>query len=219
MDFARARRTMVDTQIRVNDVTDPAIIDALLAVPREDFVPDSRRVLAYLDDDLPVIEPTHGKPGRYLMEPMVLAKMLQAAGLAPDSRVLHVGAATGYTTAVLARLAAQVTAVEEDASLAAIARDKLAGTHVTLVEGPHADGASARAPFDVILAEGSVEVIPEVLFTQLAEGGRLVAVVGRGRSAKCVVHTRRNGETSALPVFDAALPPLPGFSAPHGFVF
>lgn len=219
MDFARARRTMVDTQIRVNDVTDPTIIEALLAVPREDFVPESRRELAYLDDDLPVVEPEHGKPGRYLMEPMILAKMLQAANLTPDGKVLHIGAATGYTSAVLARLVAHVTAVEEDSALAAVARDKLAGATVTVIEGPHAEGAAAGAPYDVILIEGSVERVPDGLFGQLAEGGRLVAVVGQGRAAKCIVYTQLNGETSALPVFDAALPPLPGFWVPCGFVF
>lgn len=220
MDFARARRTMVDTQIRVNDVTDARIIEALLAVPREDFVPEARRTLAYLDDDLPVVEAAAGRPARYLVEPMILAKMLQTAAIEPEASVLDIGAASGYSTAVLARLAGSVTAVEEDEGLAASARAALASSqNVTLVQGPLAAGAPAHQPFDVILVEGAVEVVPDALLAQLKDGGRLVAVVGTGRAAKCLVHTNRGGEISARPVFDAAIPPLPGFAAHRGFVF
>lgn len=220
MDFARARRTMVDTQIRANDVTDPRIIEAMMVVPREDFAPPARRALAYIDEDLPVAEAAPGRPARYLIEPMVLAKMLQAADIEPDSAVLDVGPATGYSTAVIARLAGRVAAVEEDEFLADAARAALAGCgNVTLVRGPLAQGAPAAAPFDVILLEGAVEVVPDSLTAQLKDGGRLIAVVGTGRAAKCLIHTRRGGEVSARPAFDAAIPPLPGFSAPRGFVF
>jgi protein-L-isoaspartate(D-aspartate) O-methyltransferase len=217
MDFERARRTMVDTQIRVNDVTDAGIIDALMAVPREQFVPEQRRALAYLDDDVPVSE---GAAPRYLVEPMILAKLLQIADIDPAANVLDVGPATGYSSAVLARLAARVTAVEQDPALAAAAKAALAGAgNVTVVEGPLAAGAPAGAPYDVIILQGSVETVPEALLSQLAEAGRLVAVVGRGRAAKCLVHVRRDGEVSVRPGFDAAIPPLPGFAAAPGFVF
>lgn len=218
IDFARARRTMVDTQIRVNDVTDARIIDALSVVPRETFVPGSRRELAYLDDDALVSE--EGSAPRYLIEPMVLAKMIQAAAIEPGESVLDVGTATGYSAAVLAEIAAKVVALEEDAALAAAARTNLAGnSNVEVAEGPLASGAAAKGPFDVILLQGSAEVIPGALTDQLAEGGRLVAVVGLGRSAKCLVHTRLGGEISVRQVFDTALPLLPGFAAARGFVF
>jgi protein-L-isoaspartate(D-aspartate) O-methyltransferase len=220
MDFARARRTMVDTQIRVNDVTDSRIIDALMDVPRENFVPESRRALAYLDDDLPVNGSGDGRPARYLVEPMVLAKMLHAAAIRPDDAVLDVGVATGYSAAILAHLATRVVALEQDAMLVATARSLLAArANVTVVEGPLVDGDSQRGPYDVIVLEGAVEVVPANLVKQLRQGGRLVAVVGRGRAAKCLVHTLRDGEVSVRPAFDAAIPALPGFEAPRGFVF
>ncbi|MBN8937839.1 MAG: protein-L-isoaspartate O-methyltransferase [Rhizobiales bacterium] len=220
IDFARARRTMVDTQIRVNDVTDARIIEALLSVPREAFVPEARRELAYIDDDVAVNEAAGGKPARYLIELMVLAKMVHAAAIGPDAAVLDIGVATGYSSAVLARIAASVVALEEDEALAAAARQSLAGAgNVTVVTGALAGGAPQQGPYDAILLEGAVEVVPEALFSQLKDGGRLVAVVGTGRAAKCLVHTRISSEISARPIFDAAIPPLPGFAAERGFVF
>ncbi len=218
IDFARARRTMVDTQIRVNDVTDSRIIDALSSVPRETYVPDGRRSLAYIDDDVLVSDGT-GVP-RYVLEPMVLAKMLQAAAIETDDRVLDVGTATGYSAAVLAQISGQVVALEEDGTLAALARHNLAGLpNVELVEGVLVAGAAAKSPFNVIILQGGAEVVPTSLTEQLVDGGRLVAVVGSGRSAKCLVHTRLGGEVSVRQVFDAAIPALPGFAAPRGFLF
>jgi len=220
MDFARARRTMVDTQIRVNDVTDTRIIDALMSVPRENFVPQPRKALAYLDDDMPVGGGAEGRPARYLVEPMVLAKMLHAATIGADETVLDVGTATGYSAAIIAHLASRVVALEEDAALAATARELLAPlSNVTVMEGPLTDGASQRGPFDVIVLEGAVETVPAGLLKQLRQGGRLVAVVGLGRAAKCLVHTLRDDEVSVRPAFDAAIPALPGFEAARGFVF
>lgn len=220
IDFARARRTMVDTQIRVNDVTDARIIEALLSVPREAFVPEARRELAYIDDDVAVNEAAPGKPARYLIELMVLAKMVHAAAIGPDDAVLDIGVATGYSSAVLARLAASVVALEEDEALVAAARQALASAgNVTVVAGALAQGAAQQGPYDAILLEGVVEVVPEALLSQLKDGGRLVAVVGAGRAAKCLVHTRIGNEISARPIFDAAIPPLPGFAAVRGFVF
>ncbi len=216
MDFARARRTMVDTQIRVNDVTDTRIVNALMAVPREEFVPEAIKALAYLDDDIAV----GGEPVRYLIETMVLARMIQAAAVGEADRVLDVGTATGYSSAVLARIAASVVALEQDGALLPAAKAALAGeSNVTVVEGALTQGAGANGPFDVIVLEGAVEEVPQALIGQLAEGGRLVAVVGRGRAAKCLVHTRIGAEVSVRQAFDAAIPALPGFEAPRGFVF
>lgn len=216
MDFARARRTMVDTQIRVNDVTDTRIVNALMAVPREDFVPEHLRALAYLDDDLAV----GGEPVRYLIETMVLARMIQSAAVGGGDRVLDVGTATGYSSAVLARIAASVVALEQDGALLPAAKTALAPeANVTVVEGPLTKGAASAGPFDVIILEGAVEVVPQALIEQLGEGGRLVAVVGRGRAAKCLVHSRIGAEVSVRQAFDAAIPALPGFEAPRGFVF
>jgi protein-L-isoaspartate(D-aspartate) O-methyltransferase len=220
IDFARARRTMVDTQIRVNDVTDARIVDALLAVPREAFVAEAQRELAYIDADIAVSQAANGQPARYLIELMVLAKMLNAADIGPEDVVLDVGVATGYSAAVAAHLAGRVVALEDDAALVEAARANLSGiANVTVVQGPLAAGAPAEGPYDVILLEGAAEIVPDSLTGQLKDGGRLVAVVGTGRSAKCTVYTRIGGEISARPIFDAAIPPLPGFAAPRGFVF
>lgn len=220
MDFARARRTMVDTQIRVNDVTDTRIVDALMAVPRENFVPETLRPLAYLDDDLAVKGEGGSRGARYLVEPVVLARMIQAAGIGAADHVLDVGTATGYSSAVLGRIAGSVVALEEDGDLAGRAKAAFVGdSAVTLVEGPLAGGAAAHGPFDVILLQGAAEIVPPALLGQLKEGGRLVAVVGTGRAAKCMVHARLGEEFSVRPAFDAAIPLLPGFEKPRGFVF
>ncbi|CEJ13396.1 Protein-L-isoaspartate O-methyltransferase [bacterium YEK0313] len=220
IDFAHARRTMVDTQIRVNDVTDGRIVAALMAVPREDFVPAARRELAYIDDDIAVSEASAGKSARYLIEPMILAKMLHAAEIRSEDKVLDIGVATGYSAAVLAGFAGAIVAVEEDETLAAAAREALGGkANVTVHAGPLAAGAPGNGPYDVIVLEGAVESVPQTLFDQLKDGGRLVAVVGTGRAAKCLVHTRIGQEISTRPVFDAAIPPLPGFAVVRGFVF
>ena len=222
IDFTQLRRTMVDGQIRVNDVTDPRIIDAMLELPRERFVPESRASLAYLDGDPMVREGAVDRPARYLIEPMVLAKLVQALDLASGDRVLDVGSATGYSAAVLSRLAGQVIALEQDEELAARSRRILAElgvSNVEVVTGPLAAGAPGKGPFDAILLNGSVEVIPEVLFAQLADGGRLGAVVRSGPMGRAILHVRIGANVSKRPMFDAAIPPLPGFAAPRQFVF
>lgn len=218
IDFARARRTMVDTQIRVNDVTDPPLIAAFLAVPREAFVADSWHSLAYLDADIDAA----GDTGRALMKPMVLAKLIQALAIRPGDKVLSIGGGTGYGAALCARLDASVTALEDTKALtdaASMALAKADSSKVTLVTGPLADGHADGAPFDAILVEGAVEAIPDRLIAQLAEGGRLVAILGEGRAAKAVLYHKTNGEIGSRPLFDAALKPLPGFAVERGFVF
>lgn len=219
IDFARARRTMIDTQIRVNDVTDAALVAAMGEVPREIFAPAEKRAIAYLDDDLVVSAP--GAAPRSIMEPMVLARLIQVAKVGPDDVVLDVGPATGYSAAVLGRLAGSVIAVEEDPDLAAAASAALTAagaTNVAVVPGRLVEGAPKHGPFDVILLQGSVDVVPPALLAQLRDGGRLVAVVGRGRAARATVHTAIGGAVTARPVFDAAIPPLPGFEKKAEFI-
>jgi protein-L-isoaspartate(D-aspartate) O-methyltransferase len=219
IDFAEMRRAMVDAQVRANDVTDLRIVAAMLETPRERFVPAGLRNFAYIDDDLLVKD---GSPSRYLMEPMVLAKLLQAAEIGPEALVLDVGAASGYSTAVLAKLAGQVVALEEDTELAAQGSGVLVDLgllNAAYVHGPLTAGWSAEAPYDVILLNGSVDSAPEALLAQLKPGGRLVAVVGRGRAGRATVFTNTTGGVGSRVVFDAAVPTLPGFEARPGFVF
>jgi len=216
-DFAAVRHNMVENQIRPNRVTDPRVIEAMEAVPRELFVPKSLRGLAYIDEDLEVA------PGRYLMEPMVMARLLQAAEIGPDDVVLDIGCATGYGPAVLARLATTVVGLESDPALAERATTLLAelgADSAAVVTGPLEAGYAAQAPYDVIVIEGAVEVVPEAITDQLAEGGRLVCVVaGRGTVGKLTAFLRLHGAISRRTEFDAAVPPLPGFQSPPRFEF
>lgn len=217
MDYRVARVNMVDSQVRTNKVTDQAVIDALLAVPRERFVPPALRGAAYVDEDLPI------GGGRYLMEPMVLARLLQAATLDHHEKVLVVGAGSGYSAALTARLAGSVIALESDARLADIARTELPGLgagSVTVVSGPLAEGAPAHAPFAAILIDGAVADVPTRLVDQLVEGGRLMVVVKRGFGLGQALRVDRvGGRPSARVLFDAASPLLPGFEPAEGFVF
>ena len=218
-DFAALRRTMVDGQVRTADVTDTRIQGAMLELPRERFFPEDKASLAYLDLDVPVSAP--GRPLRRLLKPMVLAKLIQIAEVAESDRVLDVGCATGYGAAVLARLAASVIGLEEDASLARQA-EALTSTGMSgprIVTGPLKEGWAGEGPYDVILVEGSIEIVPPALFDQLKDGGRLVCMFGPGPAAKAMLYRRIEGELSGRPVFDAAAPPLPGFAKPLEFVF
>jgi len=215
-DAARARRLMVDGQIRTADVTDAALLEAMLTVPREKFLPPSLAQFAYLDGDVPI-----GK-GRFLLKPMVLAKLIQAAHVRSADCVLDVGCGTGYSTAVLARLAGSVIALEEDAELARQAKDTLAAVgaaRAQIAVGPLAAGWAAGAPYDVILLNGGFEVVPEALGGQLKPDGRLVGVCGRSPATKAMIFHRIEGRLVGRPIFDAAAPLLPGFAAPPTFVF
>jgi protein-L-isoaspartate(D-aspartate) O-methyltransferase len=215
-DFAAARRHMIDGQLRPSRVTAPALLDAMAEIPREAFVGPGERGLAYADEDLPV-----GR-GRHLMEPLVLARLIQAAAPQPQDTVLDVGVATGYSSAVLSRLAAQVVALEEDAAFAEQARDTLARlgcANVTVVGGPLAEGFIRRAPYGVILINGAVDEIPSGLQAQLGEGGRLATVVGTGSMGRATLFTKRHGILSHRILFDAATPALKSFVKDPGFVF
>lgn len=216
LDYAQARRLMVDCQLRTFDVTDVTVLDAFDAVPREGFVPRGQEDFAYVDRSLPL----GGLEGdtRVLPAPMLLARLIQALGLKAGSRALDVGTGYGYGAALMARLGAQVTALESSAELAEAARERL-GSSVHVTEGPLAAGAPDRAPFDAILVEGRVEVRPQALLDQLADGGRLVCVLGRDRAAKASLFVRAGDAFGARPLFDAALPGLSAFAAEAGFSF
>ena len=217
LDFEAARNCMVDSQVRPNKVTDPRILSAMRRIPRERFVPPKLAALAYIDEDVPL-----GR-GRALMEPMVIARLVQLAAPRAGERVLVVAAGTGYGAALIASCGAQVIALEEDEELLAIARDALAAiaSSVTLVSGPLAAGWPSAAPYDVILIEGAVRDIPEAIGAQLRPGaGRLVTVrTGHGSTGKGVLAEATEAGLRAQPVFDCATPLIPSLLPAPGFVF
>jgi protein-L-isoaspartate(D-aspartate) O-methyltransferase len=220
-DFAAAREFMVQGQVRINDVTEPRLTAAMLGVPRERFVPSALAELAYLDRDLPLTVPGPGTQ-RYLLKPLVLAKLIQAADVAPHERVLDAGCTTGYGAALLSHLGASVVALEEHPDLADDCERNLSFlgvANVTVVRGPLNAGWPSQAPYDVVLLEGRCEIAPQQLTAQLAPGGRLVCVQGRGAATKGMVYRRANGDISGRPLFDASAPLLPGFAEPVAFVF
>jgi protein-L-isoaspartate(D-aspartate) O-methyltransferase len=222
MDFAAARRTMVDGQVRTSDVSDLRIIDAMLDVPRERFVPVFKAGLAYADFDIPVTESRPDAPARHLLKPMVLAKLIQAAGIGERDIVLDVGCASGYSSAVLARLAGPVIALEEDEELAEVAGANLKALgagNVTVAMGPLVAGWPGGAPYDVVLLNGATEITPKALLQQLKPGGRLLGIFGRSPAGKAMRYRATGAEVSGRPIFDAAAPLLPGFVAPPEFVF
>jgi protein-L-isoaspartate(D-aspartate) O-methyltransferase len=219
-DFAAARRMMVDGQVRTADVTDLRLLAAMQDLPRERFFPADKAALAYLDLDAVVSAP--GQPVRRLLKPMVLAKLIQTAAIAGSDRVLDVGCGTGYSTVLLGHLAGSVVGLEEDASLARQAADALTAAGLAsgkIVTGALANGCAGEGPYDVIVLEGSAEVVPPALFAQLKSGGRLVGVLGRGPASKAMIYRRTDGDLSGRTVFDAAAAPLPGFAKPPEFVF
>lgn len=215
--FADARNCMVDSQIRPNRVTDPRILSAMRRLPREHFLLANVWPLAYADEDVPLGN------GRFMMEPMVLARLLQAANLGENERVLVVGAGTGYSAAVLAACGCRVTALEEDASLLAIARGVLPAEApgVTLVSGPLAAGWPANGPYDLILIEGAVPAIPAALGAQThQETGRiLTAIHGEGRITQAVIAEATPFGVSISPLFDCGTPPIPSFRKAPVFAF
>ena len=219
IDFAAARRMMVDCQVRTADVTDLRLIAAMGDLPREVFVPANKADLSYLDLDLAVAEGA-GRAGRCLLKPMVLAKLVQIAEIVESDHVLDVGCATGYSSAVLAQLARSVVALEQDASLVRAAERELARVaNVKVVAGPLVAGWLAAAPYDLILMQGATEVVPETLLRQLKNGGRLVCVFGSEPQRRAMLYRNIDGDVSGRPMFDAAAPLLPGFRRAPSFVF
>lgn len=200
-DMLAARQKMVDGQVRPSDVTDLRIIEAMLTVPRENFVPKDRQALAYLDLDIDVSET--GKTGTspikaFLIKPVVLARMLQAATIAETDRVLVAGCAPGYTAAIVARLAGEV--VETDA-------DK------------PAEGRADKGPYDVIVLDGATQIVPEALYRQLKVGGRLVGVFALSQPPRATLVTRSAADYGSRALFDATEPVLPGLERVPAFAF
>ena len=215
--FKVARSHMIESQLRPNKVTDDRVLNAFASIRRELFVPEHLRPVAYIDEDLPL------GGGRYLMEPMVAARLLQAAGITRTEAALIVGAGTGYEAALTAMLARSVLALEEDPELARRARSALvehAIASVSVVEGPLHKGHRPRAPYDVILFGGGVVEIPPEIAAQLADSGRLVAVIKPGNGmSRAILLTRTGGVLARRVIFDAAIPMLPGFASKPAFEF
>ncbi len=214
-EFASRRVMMVDTQVRPSDVTKFPIIDAMLTVPRELYVPDDRREAAYIGENLAI------GANRVVLEARTLAKMLDALDIQPGEMVLDVGCGLGYSAAVIARLAGTVVAVEEDASLASEAERLLSEEGVDnalVVAGPLTAGAAKHAPYDVITVQGGVEVVPDALLAQLKDGGRIAAIFMDGPLGTVKVGFKSEGGVSWRPVFNAAAPVLAGFARSRGFV-
>lgn len=212
--FAARRTHMVDNQIRPSDVTKYPIIAAMLEVPRERFVPDALREAAYAGENLVLA------PGRVLLDPRTLAKMLDALDIQPGELVLDLGVGFGYSAAVIARLAEAVIAVEADEEMAAEAEAVLVETgadNAVVVTGPLADGAAKHGPYDVIVLEGAVETVPEALAAQLKEGGRIAALFMEGALGVCRIGLKHDGRIVWRFGFNAAAPVLPGFAAKREF--
>ncbi|WP_199262305.1 protein-L-isoaspartate O-methyltransferase family protein [Paracoccus binzhouensis] len=214
-DFAQRRTMMVDTQVRPNEVTSYPVIEAMLSVPREQFVPDARRDVAYAGNNIDIA------PGRVLLEPRTLGKMLDVLNLQGSDLVLDVGCGYGYTAAVIARIAEAVVAVEEDGSMAAEAESRLAAQdvfNVAVVKAALTEGCPGQAPYDAILIEGAVEEVPQALTEQLRAGGRIVALFREDNLGTVRLGHKLDGRVNWRFAFNAAAPVLPGFARQRGFV-
>ena len=219
IDFEAARKKMVENQLRTSNITDRRLLMTMAQLPRERFVPEDRRDLAYIDEMHRL--PADGAP-RYLSAPAPFGRLVQLAAINTGDRVLDLGCATGYSAAVLASLADKVVAVESDPGLADAARANLASLgfgNVKLVEGPLEAGARAESPFDVIVIEFALEAAPEALFAQLAEGGRLVALIRQGVVAVAHLFVKSGRDVAAKAEFDANLPAFPAAERAPDFVF
>jgi protein-L-isoaspartate(D-aspartate) O-methyltransferase len=219
MSFETARMAMVDSQIRPNGVRDPRILDAFASVPRECFVPEDRKALAYMDGPVLAVS---GAPARHLLAPMVLARMLQFVAPTEKCRALDVGGATGYSAAILSKTCGKVHALELSESLAGTMLSDLRSAGVDTVDVHHGAleaGLAAEKPFDLILVNGGVSGEPKALLDQLAEGGRLVAILRKGWHGHAFLFTKASGVVSGRAVFDAGAEFLPGFEAKPEFVF
>ncbi len=215
MNDSQALRTMmVDTQVRPSDVTKYPIIEAMLTVPRENFVPDAVRAAAYAD------APVDLGGGRAMLEPRTLAKIIDAVGIEADDLVLDLGAGLGYSAAVIARMAEFVVALEEDEDLAAEAEARLSAAeidNVAVIAGPLAEGDPRHGPYDVIVVEGAVQQIPFPILEQIKDGGRIVAIFDRNNLGTVRIGYRTGADVDWRSAFDAAATVLPGFAAAPEF--
>ncbi len=213
-DFATRRTMMVDTQVRPSDVTKFPIIEAMLTIPREAFVPAALREAAYVGENLEIA------PGRVVLDPRTLAKILDAVDISPSDLVLDVGCGLGYSSAVVARLAEAVIAVEEEAALVSEAERALAAQgvdNVVVVTGPLAAGAAKHGPYDAILLQGAIETVPEALLAQLKDGGRIAAIFMSGALGTVRVGLKADGVVTWRSLFNASAPVLPAFAAQPAF--
>lgn len=208
MEFSVARYNMVECQIRPNGITDLSLISALGQVEREKFASKVNQSIAYLDEDLSIGD------GRFLLEPMVLGRLLQMAEIKPDDLVLDIGPGTGYSTSIIAQLAESVVGVEQDDELCELASEtlmELGVTNAAIICGKHAQGVASEAPFDVIVINGQVPEVPQELLDQMSDGGRLVAVVGCKNQGRATLVTKNGSKISSCTVYDASAPMLVGF--------
>jgi protein-L-isoaspartate(D-aspartate) O-methyltransferase len=216
MDFSTARRNMIERQIRPNKVVDESLLSSMGEAPRERFLPDALRAVAYVDEDLKL------SAERSLMEPRVLARLLQELALTSGDAVLDIASGTGYAAAIMARLVGAVFALESDADLQGRAADlfgDLALDNIVPVEGDLAAGCAEHAPFNAILIEGAVDTVPAGLLDQLADGGRLVAVVMDNGVGRATLFRKDGDHLSRRVLFDANLPVLKAFRSPEAFTF
>lgn len=217
VDAAIQRLNMVESQVMPSDVTDHRIVRAMRELARETFVPPTLAALAYMDEPVPLTPA--GGDRRWLLAPRVEAKLLQLADISEDDHVLDVGSATGYSAALLSRLARTVIALESNEALAGVARRNLADFgNVSVVSGNMTAGWGVKAPYDAIVLQGSVSITPEDLFDQLKDGGRLVAIVNEDGIGKATLWRRLGRSMDARVAFDASAPELPGFAKSSAFV-
>ena len=215
IDFDIARANMVESQVRPNSVTDRSLIDAIAAVPREAFVPHAVQALAYMDEDVTLAPAADGRIARHLMQPMIFAQLVQLAGIQRGDLILDVGCGLGYSSAVLARIADAVVALECDEGMAQAAADILVDQSVdnaAVVTGVLNEGYPSEGPYDAIVLNGAVSEVPQALLEQLKEEGRLVAIIGEGPLGRAHLF-KRNGDVFAEKIaFDATVEALPGFT-------
>ncbi len=215
-DYAVQRINMVDSQVLANGVPDGRLVEALRDVPRERFVPSAKRSVAYADAEIEVVH------GRWLLAPRTFAKLLELAEIEPSDSVLDVGCATGYSTAILARISGRVIGLEQDADLVRIAVEAVHDfgcRNASVVQGSLTHGVRAAAPFDVIIVEGAFERSPDNLLAQLAVGGRLVGILQNAEQGHAVLYLKEPERMGRRIGFDASAPVLAGFRQPAGFIF
>lgn len=214
-DFTSHRTTMVDTQVRPSDVTKFPILEAMLSVPREAYVPDANREAAYAD------EPVDLGQGRVMVEPRTLAKLLEGLDIQPNEVVLQIGCGLGYSTAIMARMSEFVVAVEPDETMATEAQNILSEhgvDNVAVISGTLSAGAAKHGPYDVILIEGAIETLPAEIASQLKSGGRIACLFAEGVLGVARIGHKSDDSISWQYLFNAGAPIVPGFEAPTGFV-